>query len=216
MGAALSQVDVSPVSGRGARGNRWLIALTVLWAIGVIAALIGMWRYKLTPVPSGEAPATWPAESAITRSTDAATLVMLAHPQCPCTSASLQELAELMAQTHGQMTARVLFLRLEDMPPGWEHSDTWRQAAAIPGVTVSADDDGAEAKRFGATVSGHTVVYDKAGHLLFQGGITNARGHAGENVGVDRILSLVTRGTADKRSSPSFGCELSNEEQGRR
>jgi hypothetical protein len=102
-----------------------------------------------------------------------------------------------------------------DQLDGWEKSDTWRKAAAIPGVAVAPDDDGVEARRFGATASGHTVVYDRAGHLLFQGGITSARGHEGGNVGRDRILSLVTRGSADRRDSPTFGCELGNEDKGR-
>jgi len=139
---------------------------------------------------------------------------MLAHPKCPCTRASLAELAALMSDTRAEMTAWVLFVRPHDVPRGWEESDTWRSAAAIPGVAVATDDDGLEARRFGATVSGHTVVYDSAGHLLFQGGITNARGHAGGSVGRDRILSLVTRASADKRDSPTFGCELGNAEQG--
>jgi hypothetical protein len=214
LGPVLSQLDVGPLSGREVRRNRWLIGLTILWAVSVTLGLIGLWKSKLAPAPIGKAPSTWPDDSAIPRSTAAATLVMLAHPKCPCTRASLHELAALMSENGAEMTAQVLFLRPRDAPYGWEESDTWRQAVAIPGVAVAPDDDGAEARRFGATASGHTVVYDKAGHLLFQGGITNARGHAGGNVGRDRVLSLVTRGSADRRDSPTFGCELGNEEKG--
>lgn len=210
----LSHRDVDRLHGREVRGNRWLIVLTALWAVSVALGMVGLWKFKLTPAPLGKAPSTWPDDSALPRSPDVATLVMLAHPKCPCTRASLQELAALMSERSAGMTAQVLFVRPHDVPYGWEESDTWRQAAAIPGVAVARDDDGVEARRFGATVSGHTVVYDRAGHLLFQGGITNARGHAGGNVGRDRILSLVTRGSADRRDSPTFGCELGNEEKG--
>jgi hypothetical protein len=211
----LSQLDEGRLAGREVRGNLWLIGLTVLWAVSVSLGTLGLWKSKLTPAPIGRAPTTWPDDSAIPHRTDVATLVMLAHPKCPCTRASLQELAALMSESRAEMSAQVLFLRPHDVPHGWEESDTWRQAVAIPGVAVAPDDDGVEARRFGATASGHTVVYDRAGHLLFQGGITNARGHAGGNVGRDRILSLVTRGSADKRTGPTFGCELDHAEKGK-
>jgi hypothetical protein len=105
----------------------------------------------------------------------------------------------------------VLFVAPSGVPEGWERSDTWARAAEIPGVEVIRDPRGALAARFGATVSGHTVVYDAAGHLVFQGGITPARGHEGDNVGRSAIVAMLgTRGAprASTTRTPTFGCEL--------
>ncbi len=55
------------------------------------------------------------------------------------------------------------------------------------------DDDGAEAKRFGAETSGQTLLYDERGTLAFSGGITGSRGHAGDNAGRASLLALINR-----------------------
>jgi hypothetical protein len=120
----------------------------------------------------------------------------------------VSELARLMAEVDGGLQARVLFLRPKGMEEGWERTDLWRRAAAIPGVRVAADPDGIEAARFGATVSGQVVAYDADGRLLFAGGVTGARGHEGDNAGRARLVALLRTGTADSRRSRVFGCSL--------
>ena len=80
--------------------------------------------------------------------------------------------------------------------------------AAIPGVATILDRGGREAARFGAHVSGQTFLYDAAGRLVFSGGMTIARGHAGDNDGEDALLALITAGHAPVASTPVFGCLL--------
>jgi hypothetical protein len=63
--------------------------------------------------------------------------------------------------------------------------------------------------RFGALTSGHTVVYDPSGRLLFSGGITSARGHAGENMGSELILAQLARKT-NPQTHAVFGCPLAD------
>lgn len=87
----------------------------------------------------------------------------------------------------------MLFLKPEGVSSGWEQTDSWRMAAALPGVTVVRDDSGREALRFGAATSGQTLLYDADGALLFSGGITAARGHAGDNAGRSELVSLLNR-----------------------
>jgi hypothetical protein len=82
----------------------------------------------------------------------------------------------------------------------------WETAAAVPGVRVVRD-DGAEAWRFGARVSGQVMVYDHAGRLQFSGGITGARGHEGDNAGRDAIEALLA-GRPHAASAFVFGCLL--------
>ncbi len=129
------------------------IFLTAMFAIGWIVAvacgLKAVLDYESSPGRIGTVPQSWPG-SRIHRATDRITLVMLAHPRCPCTRASVGELAQIMARTQGKVRAYVLFLKPSRSGVDWEDTDLWRKAAAIPGVTVLADADGAEARRFGA------------------------------------------------------------------
>jgi hypothetical protein len=78
----------------------------------------------------------------------------------------------------------------------------------MPGVQAGCDEDGVLAKQFGASTSGHVLLYHADGRLLFSGGITNARGHAGSSAGLEAILSLLNRGTAEQADAPVFGCPL--------
>ena len=46
-------------------------------------------------------------------------------------------------------------------------------------------------ERFGLVSSGHALLYDENGRLLFSGGLTNARGHAGNSVGRNAIVAIL-------------------------
>ena len=78
----------------------------------------------------------------------------------------------------------------------------------IPGVRVLVDVDGREAARFGARTSGTVLVYSPHGALLFAGGITASRGHSGDNLGRDAVVTILDRGQPDRTATPVFGCPL--------
>lgn len=187
--------------------GKWL-AFGVVWVLALVAGFSLLWKYKMEPGGAEGAPAVWPPDSAISRSGDGATLVLFAHPHCPCTRASLAELARLMSRFRGQLSAAVIFLRPAGVGADWEDTDLRRQAAAIPGVTTVQDEAGVEAARFRATTSGATVLYDAGGRLIFSGGLTASRGHEGDSFGIRRISSLLRTGTADRRDAPVYGCSL--------
>jgi len=185
-----------------------LLVSSVLWLFSVVAGLRVMLTYENTPGISATAPVQWPANSGLRRAPAGATLVMLVHPQCPCTRASIGELNALMAQCQGKVSVYVLFFKPKGMAAGWEKTDLWQSAAAIPGVKVVCDDGGAEARRFGVATSGQAMLFDSAGHLLFSGGITGGRGHSGDNAGRSAIVSLVTAGTTERDKTFVFGCSV--------
>jgi hypothetical protein len=120
----------------------------------------------------------------------------------------MNELAQIMARVQGKVRAYVLFLKPEGSGANWDDTDLRRSAGQIPGVTVLSDVDGTEARRFGVETSGHTLLFDSAGRLLFSGGITQSRGHAGGNAGESAIVSLVNNHTADRAKTFVFGCSL--------
>ncbi|MDP9115261.1 MAG: RedB protein, partial [Acidobacteriota bacterium] len=87
---------------------------------------------------------------------------------------------------------------------------SWTKAQHLENVTVSWDDGGAEAKRFGATTSGSVLLYSSKGELLFAGGVTASRGHVGENFGLSRLQAALQTGHPDDLLSPIFGCGLTS------
>jgi hypothetical protein len=185
-----------------------LLAAAALWLFTISTGVRALWGYESTPGVAAAAPDRWPDGSRIERATDRATLVMLAHPHCPCTRASIAELSRLMTQAQGRVAAYVLFVKPADFADGWEQTDLLASAAAIPGVSVVRDDDGVESERFHAETSGQTMLYDAEGKLLFSGGITGARGHMGDNAGRAAVVSLLTTGEPVRRETPVFGCPL--------
>ena len=185
-----------------------LLSAGVLWLAIVLSGFALLWRYATTPGVAGHPPHTWPAASRIAREAKEFTLVMIAHPQCPWTRASIGELATLMAHSSGRLRATVLFVRPGNFDSAWVKSELWFSAAQIPGVTVALDEGGDEARRFAAATSGQTMVYDPAGRLVFSGGITAARGHWGDNRGEDAIRHLLATNATDHITTPVYGCAL--------
>jgi hypothetical protein len=179
-----------------------------LWIAALSFGLKALANYEGAPGQVGSVPSSWPADAKIERAPTGETLVMLAHPHCPCTRASVGELAQIMAHVQGKVRAYVLFLKPGSSEADWENTDLRRSAAQIPGVTVLSDIDGAEARRFGAETSGHTLLFDSAGRLLFSGGITESRGHAGGNAGENAIVSLVETRRSERAKTFVFGCSL--------
>lgn len=193
------------------RASPFLVfACGVLWLLIVGAGMAGLWAYARSPGAEGSAPRAWPAASSVHLESDRATLIMLVHPHCPCTRASIHELDRLMARTQGLFVAHVLFLLPDGVEDDWTQTDLWRTAAAIPGVNVAIDANGRESALFGAATSGLTLVYDASGRLLFEGGITPARGHEGDSPGAEAIASLLRGETAGPNHAPVFGCSLRN------
>jgi hypothetical protein len=185
-----------------------MVTALVLWLAVVGSATILMIRYSNTPGSGRPAPVVWPKASQIPFDSSRPTLVMFAHSQCPCTRASLGELERLLAQVPGRLSAHVVFLKPGDTAADWEKTDLWRRASSMSGVSVYMDNAGIEARRFHSETSGQTLLYDPAGNLRFQGGITFARGHAGDNPGRTALQELLRNGYSNQVETPVFGCAL--------
>lgn len=165
--------------------------------------------YQARPVDGAPPLRAWPEEvSSLPRVPGRATLLFWAHPHCPCTRASLGELAWILSHSPSRPTAHVIFTQPAGLPRSWAKTDLWRAASEIAGVQVSADEGGALARSFRVAASGHVLLYDAWGRLEFSGGITAARGHSGDNVGKSAILSLLRDGRSIRGATPVFGCFL--------
>ena len=82
-----------------------------LWLGTVIVAGIQMQKYQFQPGSVGSQAARWPGGSLIRYSSKHDTLILFAHPKCPCTRATIGELALLMTKCKGKLDAHVLFLQ---------------------------------------------------------------------------------------------------------
>jgi hypothetical protein len=187
------------------------ICVYALWLLAVGTGTVLILDYENASGSTGSAPKQWVSGTSIPLDPTRDTLILFAHPRCPCTRASLEELNRLLAQSDGKIVAHVLFFRPPNYPADWTRTELWRTAASIPGVTVQEDVNDAIARKFGAETSGYVLFYNPQGKLLFRGGITGSRGHAGDNAGESAIISLAMGKAAGVTQTPVYGCSLLNE-----
>ena len=164
--------------------------LTAGWICGVVAGMATLTNYSSAPGAAVVAPAHWPTMTELPHDATRPTLVMFVHPRCPCSNASINELARVAARCRDRMDLTVLFVKPPGSPSDWHQSALWTNAMSIPGVHAVADHDGRLASQFGVTTSGHCLVYGAQGTLLYSGGITAGRGHEGDSVGQTIVNSI--------------------------
>ena len=187
----------------------FLLLCTILWLSTAVGGVIYLTRYENTPAEkSASYPSDFPSESRIERNAERATLIFFAHPKCPCSRASLRELARLMTDVNGKLQAYVVFSKPKDESEEWTATDLRASAEAIPNVRILIDEDERETKIFNAQTSGLTLLYDRAGNLRFDGGITASRGHEGDNAGSRAVFEIVTKDSAENAETFVFGCPL--------
>lgn len=183
----------------------------LLWLCAVGAGIAVVLNYQNAQGASGTTPDHWPSGTQIVLDASHDTLLMFAHPKCPCSRASMEELNRVLARCRGQVTTHVLFFKPSQFSADWSQTDLRSSAAAIPDVMVQDDPDGKLAEKFGAETSGYVVLYDKQGRLLFHGGITGGRGHAGDNGGEATVIALIGGENPQVKQAPVYGCSLLNQ-----
>lgn len=181
--------------------------MAAAWVVALVVGFRAVLAYEATPGKASARSAAWPQGTSLQLARRTPTLVMIAHPLCPCTRASLAELAKLMVLVDGRLTAYVIVGDSQLTGPT-EKTATFQRAAAIPGVRAIADRDGTYRRLFGAATSGQVYLYDEDGQLRFSGGITAARGHEGPSRGRTEIASFVNDRRTAHLSSRVFGCLL--------
>jgi hypothetical protein len=194
--------------------RRWILtsaiaASAVIWAATVAAAYQAIRRFESTPGTAAIAPVSWPVQSAVQRTRGEWTLVMLVHPHCSCSRASVKELEAVLEKAPRSVKANVLVYRPHEFAAGWERTDVYTAATRLRRTHVLIDRDGREARLFGGFTSGQTFLYDGDGKLRFEGGITSLRGHAGLNSGRAGIIRIANT-KSGAGTHPVFGCAISS------
>jgi len=180
---------------------RWGLAVAA-WVAAVGGGFAALAGYQASPGAAAASEPVWPAGTALA-APGGPTLLVFLHPECACSRATLGELDRLLVFFRGRVDVRLVF-----SAPG----RTLRERAArLSGVTPVDDPGGIEARRFGATTSGHAFLFAADGRRLFAGGITAARGHHGDNAGA-AALRAHAEGREAPGTAPVFGCPLFAEE----
>lgn len=181
----------------------------VAWLLVVALGLAVLVDYESSPGKASAVALHWPADLSFPPESTRQTLVLVAHPHCPCTRASVRELARAVA--HAPEAARVHAVLL--LPSG--RDEEWARGGAVysllaelPQVEVHYDRDGTQARRFGAQTSGHVLLYDRRARLAFSGGVTASRGHEGDSRGGRALRRLLRGNQSALHRAPVFGCEL--------
>lgn len=193
------------------RSYRLLIAgwpEAMLWLAAVLAGFAFVIEFDMTPGEAGTAPLYRPAGIMPPLACDRPTLILFAHPRCPCTRASVGELNRVLTTCPDLADVRVFFRTPENPSEEWTPPPLWLDAANLPGTTVGSDPGGALAARCDVKTSGHVLVYSAEGRLLFSGGITAARGEEGENPGRSAVVALLKGQPSVATSSQVYGCPL--------
>jgi len=227
LGEDICRADVTRVptiatddAGKSDSVRGWRL-LTLGWIVAIATGSYSMMAYEFQPgTPAAVLPA-WPDNSSLLHDTSRWNLVLTAHPHCSCTRASLSELAQIVHKHGSQLSIHVLFVKPAGTPENWERSSTWQEAEALAQseagvlsgarVHVVSDRAGQEAERFGAATSGQVLLFDSQGRLRFSGGLTSARGMAGDGPARRQILAVLEGGFSQAlASTPVFGCPVFN------
>ena len=201
------------------RKHRGIAIIGTLW-LGSIATGLGLLAdYAAQPGLIGQVPQQWPQSTQLSLAPDRHTVVLAVHPRCPCTRASINELERSIghAKTPPQIYALVFEPTTDeatDLHANFAATDITRNLRRIPNTTVIPDPGSTIAADFGALTSGHAIVYDTKGNLVFSGGLTPTRAHEGPNTGTESLKRLFNGDQPIAQNAPVFGCPLCSETKG--
>lgn len=190
-------------------GPKWFIGALIAGWVGLMGgAFFFLVRHEQTPGAATASVATnLPAELKLSFAPDRTVLLMFVHPRCPCSRASLGELEEMMSHAPGSSEVCMVFYKPAGEPDDWVKTGLYKEAQRV-GWQTRVDPGGALAARFGATTSGHVLIYDAKGRLSFSGGITASRGHWGDSESEATALKVLQNELPGMSTRPVYGCPL--------
>ena len=178
------------------------------WLCCCAAATAWVTIYSHTPNDAGAAQPKLADGGLIQLDQARPTVVMFVHPRCPCTQASVEGLARLQRKFQDRFALRVVFNVPRGMAPDWHQSTLWDSVGRLPDCERLVDMGGHITNQAGAETSGTVALYEPDGRLVFWGGVTASRGHAGDSPGSDALASYFK----DKPfpvQTDIFGCQMS-------
>ncbi len=198
------------------RGNTRIsrqVLRLLIWMSAVLGCYIALIRYDRTSAPLNGQRVTSEASSVLTtllgevRTNDKRIVCMALHPECACSTNSLEAFAKL-AEHDAASASFAIIIALPDGSSRWRNTSNIRKAFAIPNTSVVFDELGKHCQRLGLNASGSTIVVGKDGHLLYNGGLTQSRSCFSENASFNAAKIAIENGNAQAKPTPVYGCKL--------
>jgi hypothetical protein len=184
----------------------WLFGI-VVWLAVMAGSYAWLLRYSFAGGRTSVAPRTIPAGLGMSPRLTRPQLLLALHPRCPCSRATVNELAKILTRAPQACDVTVFMYK----PPG--EPDSWLESGLLDacrrmGCQIRPDPGGRLAASLGNLTSGGVVLYDAGGKLRYQGGITGSRGHEGDNAGEQAIIEILLGRRSGHKSMPVFGCPI--------
>ena len=183
-------------------------AVVALWLLAVVGGLGGLLLHDTRPGVVAAYVSVWPSTTTLELSRQTTTLVIVLHPQCPCSRVSLGELEVLMAKYQARVRGYAILAAPQASEGDEAYAAIHDLVALIPGIIPIHDPGGRLAATFGAMTSGQVLLFDSSGSLQFSGGITLSRGHGGGNDGIRSLEAILEGRKPATAVTPVFGCSL--------
>ena len=189
--------------------SAWLLAL-LLW-LGLIAGgYAWLFRYSFAAGKTSAVPRTIPPSLASAAYSARPQLLLALHPRCPCSRATVRELAKILSRVPDACDVTVLMYHPASA------TDDWVQGALLDecrrmSCRIRPDPAGRLAVSLGSLTSGGVALYDANGKLRYRGGITGSRGHEGDNAGERAVMEILQGRRESHPSMPVFGCPIEQE-----
>jgi hypothetical protein len=179
------------------------------WLVAVLCGFVVVGNHAARAGDSADPGFDWPESSNLVRSKLHPTIVMVVHPHCPCTRASVAALERLLARSRRQADVTAFIFNPSKPAADWtDDSDTVARLRAMKTVRTVVDVDGRLARLFDAKTSGQVLIYGAGGKLRFAGGITSGRGHEGDCESSDAALRTLEAAPPVAVRTEVFGCPI--------
>ncbi len=194
-----------------------LICSLLAWIALAIGGMGLKMKYGLTPgAVAADAPAQLTGElrNRVQAADGRSVMFVFLHPHCPCSRATIKQIERVKAtapETGGAESlpsVHLVFVIPPGVEAGWERGGNLARVEKLDGATVHFDRAGKLARSFSARTSGQVLLYDRSGGLRFAGGITPARGQAGDLRHARALGEMLRRESSDVVESPVYGCPL--------
>lgn len=184
----------------------WVLGILV-WLALIAGGYAWLLRYSFASGRTSVAPRAIPADLGLPPHPAQPQILLALHPRCPCSRATVNELAKILSRVPSASDVTVLMYKPPNEP------DSWLEGALLVACRrmhcqVRPDPGGRLAASLGSLTSGSVVLYDANGKLRYQGGITSSRGHEGDNAGERAIIEILQGRRDSHRSMPVFGCPI--------
>ncbi|HCS55077.1 hypothetical protein [uncultured Rubinisphaera sp.] len=183
--------------------------IIIVWFVLVLTGFLLLCDYSTRPGASAAVPTKWPENSTLPQVDGRQSLLFFIHPCCPCSMASLNVFERILVKTASSQDATVVLTG--GVEPNQKTRDWFQNWCQKRNVRLVWDFRREEAEIFHVKTSGQTILYNKNGSLVFSGGITAGRGHAGDNPGQQDLQAAIHVNGSDQATAkchPLYGCSI--------